>query len=192
MVFVFPRLRGLSVNQQILLSTVWYSPVCGGYRSSSRNSDRQCRYSPRVRGLSVNVLLIYECGDVFPPTGGYRSKSKIRLFEKWYSPAYGGYRHEPAHSDAHLLYSPHAGVIGRPGAQENWLNSIPPAYGGYRFPALRRWWSPRTPPHAGVIGRFGFCETGAGRIPPACGGYRGMSENHCESVVYSLSMGVST
>lgn len=23
---------------------------------------------------------------------------------------------------------------------------------------------------------------------PACGGYRGMSENHCESVVYSLSM----
>ncbi len=83
---------------------------------------------------------------------------------------------------------PHAGVIGRPGAQENWLNSIPPAYGGYRFPALRRWWSPRTPPHAGVIGRFGFCETGAGRIPPACGGYRGMSENHCESVVYSPSM----
>ncbi len=71
-----------------------------------------------------------------PPTaGGYRSKSKIRLFEKWYSPpAYGGYRHEPAHSDAHLLYSPRMrGVIGRPGARENWLNSIPPAYGGYRF-----------------------------------------------------------
>ena len=83
-------------------------PACGGYRSSSRNSDRQCRYSPRVRGLSVNVLLIYECGDVFPPDcGGYRSKSKIRLIEKWVSPpAYGGYRHEPAHSDAHLLYSP--------------------------------------------------------------------------------------
>ncbi|PLC69994.1 Uncharacterised protein [Klebsiella pneumoniae] len=47
-----------------------------------------------------------------------------------------------------FVFPPHAGVIGRPGAQENWLNSIPPAYGGYR----------------------------------------GMSENHCESVVYSPSM----
>lgn len=83
-------------------------PVCGGYRWCSQPSPAGWKYSPRVRGLSVNVLLIYECGDVFPPDcGGYRSKSKIRLFEKWYSPpAYGGYRHEPAHSDAHLLYSP--------------------------------------------------------------------------------------
>ncbi|VGK88687.1 Uncharacterised protein [Klebsiella pneumoniae] len=168
-----PPLAGvIGKSANIVVYRVGIPPVCGGYRSSSRNSDRQCRYSPRVRGLSVNVLLIYECGDVFPPDcGGYRSKSKIRLFEKWYSPpAYGGYRHEPAHSDAHLLYSPrmrglsvrlltenwdlfvfppHAGVIGRPGAQENWLNSIPPAYGGYRFPALRRWWSPRTPPACG-------------------------------------------
>lgn len=104
-----PPLAGvIGKSANIVVYRVGIPPVCGGYRSSSRNSDRQCRYPPRVRGLSVNVLLIYECGDVFPPDcGGYRSKSKIRLFEKWYSPpAYGGYRHEPAHSDAHLLYSP--------------------------------------------------------------------------------------
>ena len=28
-----------------------------------------------------------------------------------------------------FVFPPHAGVIGRPGAQENWLNSIPPRTG---------------------------------------------------------------
>ncbi len=172
-VLVFPPCAGVIGYQwgKIFICKC-ISPACGGYRSSSRNSDRQCRYSPRVRGLSVNVLLIYECGDVFPPDcGGYRSKSKIRLFEKWYSPPLTGVIAMSLRTltrtccipprmrglSVRLLtenwdlfvFPPHAGVIGRPGAQENWLNSIPPAYGGYRFPALRRWWSPRTPPACG-------------------------------------------
>ncbi len=127
-----------------------------------------------------------------PPTaGGYRSKSKIRLFEKWYSPpAYGGYRHEPAHSDAHLLYSPACGGYRLdPVPGENWLNSIPPRVRGLSVPCTKTLVvATYSPPHAGVIGRFGFCETGAGRIPPRLRGLSGMSENHCESVVYSLSM----
>nr|QVQ58402.1 hypothetical protein [Klebsiella pneumoniae] len=50
-----------------------------------------------------------------------------------FPPAYGGYRHEPAHSDAHLLYSPpHAGVIGEAADGELGPVRIPPARGGYR------------------------------------------------------------
>ncbi len=48
-----------------------------------------------------------------------------------FPPAYGGYRHEPAHSDAHLLYSPpHAGVIGEAADGELGPVRIPPARGG--------------------------------------------------------------
>ncbi len=165
-----PRVRGLLVTNGEKSSFVNVFPPHAGVIGTS--VEIHCGvFSPHAGVIGENGNLHKNVFCIPPDCGGYRSKSKIRLFEKWYSPpAYGGYRHEPAHSDAHLLYSPrmrglsvrlltenwdlfvfppHAGVIGRPGAQENWLNSIPPAYGGYRFPALRRWWSPRTPPACG-------------------------------------------
>lgn len=40
----------------------------------------------------------------------------------------------------------------------------------------------------GLLAGSDFAKQVQGVFPPACGGYRGMSENHCESVVYSPSM----
>nr|URH11026.1 hypothetical protein [Klebsiella pneumoniae] len=42
-----------------------------------------------------------------PPTAGViGANRKSGCLKNGIPPAYGGYRHEPAHSDAHLLYSP--------------------------------------------------------------------------------------
>lgn len=76
-----------------------------------------------------------------------------------------------------FVFPPHAGVIGRPGAQENWLNSIPPAYGGYRFPALRRWWSPRTPPACGGYWPVRILRNRCRAYSPRLRGYRHRNRN---------------
>ncbi len=70
-----------------------------------------------------------------------------------FPPAYGGYRHEPAHSDAHLLYSPRMRGLSVRLLTENWDLFV-------------------FPPHAGVIGEAADGELGPVRIPPARGGYR--------------------
>lgn len=75
------------------------------------------------------------------------------------------------------VFPPCAGVIGRPGAQENWLNSIPPAYGGYRFPALRRWWSPRIPPAFGGYWPVRILRNRCRAYSPRL---RGLSVTHCD------------
>ncbi len=69
-----------------------------------------------------------------PPTAGViGANRKSGCLKMVFPPAYGGYRHEPAHSDAHLLYSPpHAGVIGEAADGELGPVRIPPARGGYR------------------------------------------------------------
>lgn len=114
------------------MSVVMYSPPTAGVIGANRKSGcLKNGIPPPLTGVIAMSLRTLTRTCCIPPR--MRGLSVRLLTENW---------------DL-FVFPPHAGVIGRPGAQENWLNSIPPAYGGYRFPALRRWWSPRTPPACG-------------------------------------------
>ena len=113
MALVFPRVRGVSVNQQILLSTVSVFPPSAGVIGANRKSGcLKNGIPPRMRGLSVRLLTEKWDLFVFPPHAGVIGRPGAQ--ENWLNsipPAYGGYRF-------HAL-------------RRWWSPRTPPACGGY-------------------------------------------------------------